>query len=169
MTLAELNQLNQQAFVEVLGSIYEHSPWVAESAYSAKPFKSLEHLHTVMSQSVAEASQDMQLALIRAHPDLAGKAALAQLTEHSRQEQVGAGLDMLSIEEYQRFHDLNDRYKEKFAFPFVLAVKGHTKHSILASFEERLDNDVEAEQERALKEINRIAFFRLQMLIEGNP
>ncbi len=167
MTLTELNYLSQQDFVKTLGSIYEHSPWVAEGAYKAKPFENLEYLHTAMSQVVKRASEDMQLSLIRAHPDLAGKAALAgDLTLHSKNEQAGAGLNTLSQGEYSRFHDLNNRYKDKFNFPFILAVKGHTKHSILASFEERLPNDIETEKERALEEINKIAYFRLQALLQ---
>ncbi len=169
MTLNDLNTLNYQDFVKTLGGIYEHSPWVAEGAFTARAFTSLEHLHTAMSQVVKQASEDMQLSLIRAHPDLAGKAALAnELTEHSKNEQAGAGLNTLSQEEYSRFHDLNNRYKDKFNFPFILAVKGHTKHSILASFEERLSNDIATERERALEEINKIAYFRLQTLMEGN-
>jgi 2-oxo-4-hydroxy-4-carboxy-5-ureidoimidazoline decarboxylase len=167
MTLAELNHLSQNDFIKTLGAIYEHSPWVAEAAYIQKPFESLEYLHSVMSLVVAKASQEMQLDLICAHPDLAGKAALAgDLTEHSKHEQAGAGLNSLSQEEYQRFHDLNNRYKAKFSFPFILAVKGHTKHSILASFEERLPNDLATEKARALQEINKIAYFRLQALLQ---
>jgi 2-oxo-4-hydroxy-4-carboxy-5-ureidoimidazoline decarboxylase len=168
MTLNELNGLSREDFVKTLGSIYEHSPWVAESAYNKVPFTSLEHLHTVMVNVVVQASPEIQNALILAHPDLAGKAALAnELTEHSKSEQSGAGLNALSQAEYQRFHQLNNRYKSKFNFPFILAVKGHTKDSILASFEERLNNDLEAERARALSEIIKIAGFRIRVLIKG--
>jgi 2-oxo-4-hydroxy-4-carboxy-5-ureidoimidazoline decarboxylase len=133
MSLDDLNQFPYTEFVTILGGIYEHSPWVAEGAFKARPFDSLEHLHQTMSSIVAQAPEAQQLALIRAHPDLAGKAALAnELTEHSKSEQAGAGLNRLSPEDYQRFHDLNNRYKDTFDFPFILAVKGHTKDSILA-------------------------------------
>jgi 2-oxo-4-hydroxy-4-carboxy-5-ureidoimidazoline decarboxylase len=169
MTIDSLNKLSYHDFVKMLGGIYEHSPWVAERAFGSMPFQNLEHLHQAMSSVVATSSEDQQLALIRAHPDLAGKAALAnELTEHSKSEQAGAGLNRLSPEEYQRFHDLNNRYKGKFDFPFILAVKGHTKHSILTSFEERLPNDKLTEKQRALGEINKIAFFRLQALLQEN-
>jgi 2-oxo-4-hydroxy-4-carboxy-5-ureidoimidazoline decarboxylase len=168
MTLDHLNQLDYNDFINTLGGIYEHSAWVADGVFQDKPFQSLEHLYTSMSDVVAQATQDKHLTLIRTHPDLAGKIALADLTEHSRQEQAGAGLNTLSQEEYQRFYSLNDQYKAKFDFPFILAVKGHTKYSILASFEERLPNDIAAEKARALQEINKIAYFRLQALLQEN-
>lgn len=166
-SLAELNNLDREAFTRTLGGIFEHSPWIPERAWDARPFGSLGHLHDAMVQVVKEARPEEQLVLIRAHPDLAGKAALAGgLTEHSKGEQAGAGLDRLTPEEYERFHALNTAYQEKFGFPFILAVKGHTKASILASFEERLPNDLETERERALLEIYRIARFRLEALVE---
>jgi 2-oxo-4-hydroxy-4-carboxy-5-ureidoimidazoline decarboxylase len=169
MTPNDLNHLNLEDFVKTLGGIYEYSPWVAQKVFLEKPFENLEHLHASMSLVVMNANKEQQLTLIRAHPDLAGKAALAnELTEHSKNEQAGAGLNTLNSEEYQRFHTLNSSYKDKFDFPFILAVKGHTKHSILASFEERLPNDIFTEKDRALQEINKIAYFRLQTLLEGN-
>ena len=167
MTINELNSLSQEDFIKTLGGIYEHSPWVAEGAYIYRPFENLEHLHTVMINVVMQAAPDIQNALILAHPDLAGKAALAnELTEHSKSEQSGVGLNALNKAEYQRFHELNNRYKSKFRFPFILAVKGHTKDSILASFEERLNNDSLVERSRALSEIAKIASFRLKALLE---
>lgn len=168
LTLNDLNRLEEPLFVSQLGAVFEHSPWVARAASTARPFASLEELHRAMVEVVRLAPPDSQLKLIRAHPDLAGRAALAgELTDHSAREQAGAGLNSLSPEEYARFHSLNGRYLRKFDFPFVLAIKGHTKHSILASFEERLKNDVEAERARALDEIAKIARFRLEELLGG--
>jgi 2-oxo-4-hydroxy-4-carboxy-5-ureidoimidazoline decarboxylase len=163
--LSALNSLEQRMFVEKLGGIFEHSPWVAEEAWGKKPFTSEAQLHQGMCDVVRHASEEKQLKLIRAHPDLAGKAALVgNLTDSSKLEQAGAGLHRLTQEEYQRFHELNDAYKEKFNFPFILAVKGHTKESILKSFEERLPNSPKAEKARALEEIYKIAGFRLGTL-----
>ena len=168
LTLAALNRADQARFVETLGGVFEHSPWVAEGAWAARPFESVEGLHRAMV-GVVEEAEEKHLGLIRAHPDLAGKAARAgNLTAASSQEQAGAGLDRLSDEEYERFHALNDAYKEKFDFPFILAVKGHTKESILSSFEVRLPHSAEEERRTALAEIYKIARFRLEALI-GDP
>jgi 2-oxo-4-hydroxy-4-carboxy-5-ureidoimidazoline decarboxylase len=166
VNLATLNQLPKPAFTQILGAIFEHSPWVAEGAYASKPFASIEALGTAMVQTVDNASLEQQLALIRAHPDLAGKAALAgELTTESTSEQKGAGLDRLTPEEFAKFHHLNDAYKAKFAFPFILAVRGHDTRSILAAFETRLLNDAESEKSEALRQIARIAGFRLADLL----
>lgn len=120
-----------------------------------------------MVGAIDRAGRDVKLALIRAHPDLAGKAALAgEITAESTSEQKGAGLDRLTSEEFERFHVLNDAYKARFGFPFILAVRGHDKHSILASFERRLGHDIEDEIAEALAQIARIGEFRLNDLIE---
>ncbi len=168
LTLAALNRADQARFVDLLGGVFEHSPWVAEGAGAARPFASVEGLYRAMVGVVEEAGEK-QLELIRAHPDLAGKAARAGgLTAASSREQAGAGLDRLSEDEYRRFHALNDAYKEKFGFPFILAVKGHTKESILASFESRLPHSAEEERRTALAEVYKIARFRLEALL-GDP
>jgi 2-oxo-4-hydroxy-4-carboxy-5-ureidoimidazoline decarboxylase len=165
LPLATLNAQSESDFVGTLGGIFEHAPWVAEGVCPARPFASLEDLHDAMCTVVADAGEARQLELIRAHPDLAGKAALAgELTGASSAEQSGAGLDRLSEDEYRHFHALNDSYKARFGFPFILAVKGHTKTSILSAFEERLPNSPEAERETALREIYKIARFRLEAL-----
>lgn len=166
MNISDINGLSKSAFVQTLGAIFEHSPWVAEGAYAAKPFADIEALRTAMVEVVDGASLEQQLALIRAHPDLAGKAALAgELTAESTSEQKGAGLDRLTAEEFAKFHRLNDSYKARFNFPFILAVRGHDKHSILAAFETRLLNDAESERAEALRQIARIAGFRLADLL----
>lgn len=161
------SQLDRAAFVAAFGGIYEHSAWVAERAFDeGQPLPdAIEALHQRLSAQVARASHAEQLALIQAHPDLAGRAALAgELTAASTSEQAGAGLDQCTPDELARFTGYNDAYREKFGFPFIMAVKGSNRHLILAAFEERLPNTPEQEFQRALAEIDRIALFRLQTL-----
>ena len=165
MTLDQLNALDQAAFVAQLGGIFEHSPWVAERAWPQQPFATLAALHAAMCGVVAQASSEEQLALIRAHPELAGKAALrGELTDDSRREQQGAGLDQCSAEEYARLHQLNRDYSTKFGFPFIIAVRGHDRSSIIAQMAARLDNTREAELAEALRQIERIAQIRLEAM-----
>jgi 2-oxo-4-hydroxy-4-carboxy-5-ureidoimidazoline decarboxylase len=160
--------LSREAFVEAFADIYEHSPWVAEQTYDKSQGAELddvETLHARMSDILLSADHAAQLALINAHPDLAGKAAVqGQLTEASTNEQAGAGIHQCTAEEFQRFTELNDAYKAKFAFPFIMAVKGSNRHQILAAFETRIHNPLETEFNCALAEINKIALFRLQAL-----
>jgi OHCU decarboxylase len=160
--------MSRQAFVEAFADIYEHSPWVAEQAYDrsqAADLDDIQTLHAQMSEVLLKADRAAQLALINAHPDLAGKAAVqGQLTEASTNEQAGAGIHQCTAEEFQRFTQLNDAYKAKFSFPFIMAVKGSNRHQILAAFETRIHNPVDTEFACALAEINKIALFRLQAL-----
>lgn len=166
MTLADLNAASRADFVAALGGIFEHSPWVAEGVADSRPFASVDAIHEAMVAVVDAAAIDRQLDLIRAHPDLAGKAARAgKLTAESTSEQQGAGLDRLTDAEFDDFHKLNDAYKARFGFPFILAVRGHDKHSILAAFRTRLQNDGDAERGEALRQIARIARFRLDDMI----
>ena len=167
LSAPKLSELSKAEFTAVLAGIFEHSPWVAAGAYDARPFGSLADLHSAMCRVVSGATTEAQLGLIRAHPDLASKAALAgELTAASSTEQAGAGLDRLTEDEYRRFHKLNDAYWARFGFPFILAVKGHTKTSILAAFTARLPNSPEAERGEALEQIYQIARFRLAALEE---
>ncbi len=167
MTLGEANDLEQEEFVAKFGSLYEHSPWVAEEAYKEQPFEDISEMHGAFERTLQDASRERQLALIKAHPDLAGKAAMVgDLTPESGQEQASAGLDRLSPEEYEFFTRLNEAYKEKFGIPMIFAVRDHTKDSILANAESRLENSREEEIDRALKEINRIARHRLEEIVE---
>ena len=154
---------DRASFVERLGGVFEHSPWVAEGAWERRPFASLDDLHAAMCAVVAEAPRERRLALVRAHPDLAGKAAVAgTLTEDSRREQSSAGLDRLTAEEHAAFTSLNAAYGERFGFPFVICVREHTKHSILTAARERLEHSEEEELETALGEIAKIARLRLE-------
>jgi OHCU decarboxylase len=148
------------------GGIYEHSPWVAEeAAHDAAGCTSIERIAEIMADCVDNASREAQLALIRAHPDLAGKAQIAgELTADSNAEQARAGLDQCTAEEYKHFQDLNDRYHAKFGFPFVMAVRDSSRAEILAAFAQRLDNSANIEFETALAEIHKIARLRLQAM-----
>lgn len=159
------SQLDQQAFVAHYGSIVEHSPWIAELAWQrglSIEEDTSQGLARVMAAVLREASAERQLEVIRAHPDLAGKAAVAgKLTNDSTREQAGAGLDQCTPEEMARFERLNADYKAKFGFPFVMAVKGCDRHAILAAFEARLPNDPDEERRTAIDQIHRIARLRL--------
>jgi 2-oxo-4-hydroxy-4-carboxy-5-ureidoimidazoline decarboxylase len=160
---AALAGLDQGAFMAAFGDVAEHSPWVAERAFRAGPFLRREAMIAAFEAAMRDAAPDEQLALIRAHPDLAGRAAIAgDIAEDSRKEQAGAGLDRLTVEEFSRFTALNDAYRARFGFPFIFAVKGATKHMILDAFEARISNSPQAEFETALGQIARIFRFRLE-------
>jgi 2-oxo-4-hydroxy-4-carboxy-5-ureidoimidazoline decarboxylase len=161
-SIAQLNQMNQEAFVAALGAVFEETPTIAWQAWSDRPFRDVADLHQKMVQVVNGMSAEEQLALIKAHPDLGSRAKMA---EASVQEQAGVGLDRLSPEEYQRFQFLNQTYRTTFGFPFIIAVKNHTKASILNAFEQRLKNSMEIEKQQALSEIAQIAQFRLQSIV----
>jgi 2-oxo-4-hydroxy-4-carboxy-5-ureidoimidazoline decarboxylase len=152
-------------FVTTFGAIYEHSPWIAEQAFDlgiTAEHDQIETLHSLFCHVFLSADKDAQLGVIIAHPDLAGRAARAgELTKESTNEQASAGIDTLTEDEFNRFTELNDVYKAKFGFPFIMAVKGSNKYAILSGFEERIHNTPEQEFTRALAEINKIAAFRL--------
>jgi len=168
MTIDDLNRASDADFIAVLGGIYEHSPWIAAGAARSRPFADVDALHAAMAAVVADATSDQQLGLIKAHPDLGGKLARAgQLAPSSADEQASLGLDALSDTEFETFDTLNNRYRTKFAFPFVIAVRRHTRNSVLAAFRERLQNDATTERRAALAEINMIARLRLDALIAG--
>jgi 2-oxo-4-hydroxy-4-carboxy-5-ureidoimidazoline decarboxylase len=168
VTLAELGRMSRPEFVAVLGDVFERSPWVAEGTFDARPFATVDALHQAMTRVVRSAPRDAHLALLRAHPDLAGKAARAgAMTAASVAEQASAGLDRLTDEEYDRFTRLNTAYRERFAFPFIVAVRRQTRASILAAFERRLAQPVEREIETALEEVFEIARLRLRDRIPG--
>jgi OHCU decarboxylase len=160
--LTDLNTADQEAFIAAIGFVFERSPWIAAQAWSSHPFASLDALHRAMCDVVLGAPRVAQLDLIRAHPDLAGKAAIAgALTAESRQEQSSVGLDRLSAEEFAIFTTLNTAYREWFGFPFIICVREHTKESILAAFRIRLLHTPEEEIATALAEIAKIARLRL--------
>jgi 2-oxo-4-hydroxy-4-carboxy-5-ureidoimidazoline decarboxylase len=162
-SLSGLNQMTQVEFAEALGSVFEDTPAIAQQVWHQRPFKDRIELYRCMVDIVKSASPTEKLALICAHPDLGSKAKMAIA---SVQEQAGAGLDRLSPEEYDRFTALNRAYREKFGFPFIIAVKNHTKTSILEDFVHRLENSSTTEIDRALSEIAQIAEFRLLELVQ---
>ena len=161
--IAQLNQMSQEEFTAALGTVWEETPEIAAQAWYTQPFEDVEALHRAMVAVVDRMSEAEQLALIKAHPDLGSKAKMA---EASIKEQSGVGLNTLSESEYQRFQSLNQAYKDKFGFPFIIAVKYHTLESILEAFETRLQNDIEQEKQQALVEIGKIARLRLEDLVE---
>lgn len=164
MRVDSLNVLSREDFVARLGGIYEHSPWVAERAWARRPFADVAALHAAMQAAMLAASPDEQMALIRAHPELAGKLAAARLTDSSRAEQAAAGLDRVTPDQKARMQALNDQYRERFGFPFIVAVRGLDWAGIIARMEARLANDRAAEVSTALQEIGRIARLRLEAL-----
>lgn len=167
-TLDGINAFDRTVFVAAFGDVFEHSPWVAERAWEARPFDSVDGLHRAMVRAMEAATSAEQLALIRAHPQLAGKAAIAgELTAASAREQRGAGLDQCTPEEFARLHALNTAYEDKFGFPFIIAVRGHTRATILAEMQRRLSHGLEEEHAEALRQIARIARFRLDDLVAG--
>lgn len=166
-TIEGVNSMGREEFVSLFGAVFECSPWVAEGAQEKRPFDDVDGLHAAFVEAVREAPEDRRVALIRAHPDLAGKAALAgDLTEESANEQASAGLDRLSPGEYERFHRLNAAYREKFGLPYVVCVRDNTKETIFAGAERRLSNTREEEIRAALGEIARISRLRLEDLVE---
>jgi 2-oxo-4-hydroxy-4-carboxy-5-ureidoimidazoline decarboxylase len=165
VTLQELNACDRNGFVQAVGWVFEHSPWVAERTWARRPFATVDQLHEAMAAEVENASPPEQLALLSAHPDLGSSA---KMTEVSASEQAGAGLDNVTRGELERLRALNAAYREKFGFPFVYAVKGSSKtgmrpkHDILNALETRLLSTREHEFAEALRQVYRIARFRLE-------
>lgn len=166
ITLAALNALDAAAFTKALAQIFEHSSWIPERTAVARPFSETDALHAALCATLAKASATEKLALIRAHPELAGRAAEQhELTADSASEQRGAGLDRCSPAELARLTAANAAYTARFGFPFIIAVKGLGRADILDAIEQRLHNSYEQELATALQQIERIAAFRLADLI----
>jgi 2-oxo-4-hydroxy-4-carboxy-5-ureidoimidazoline decarboxylase len=164
--LSDLNACSQADFVAALANIFEHSPWIAEQAAAARPFAGVRQLFEAMKAAVERAPAEARLALIKAHPDLADKTQRAAgLTAESNAEQNSVGLDRLSDAEYEAFERVNNAYRAKFGFPYIVCVRRHTRDSILRDFERRLPNDATAEIATSIKEISRIAALRLDQLV----
>src|ERR1700756_373950 len=168
-TLSELNALSKSDFVAQLSNIFEYSPWIAEQAASFRPFAGIVQLFDAMKAAVDHAPGERRLALIRAHPDLANKTQRAAgLTAESNAEQNSVGLDRLSDAEYEAFERVNNAYRAKFGFPYIVCVRRQTKDSILRDFERRLPNDVSTEMKVSIAEICRIAALRLDQLVAAD-
>jgi OHCU decarboxylase len=166
LTISQINQLGQVEFVHVIGPVFEHSPWIAEATWLKKPFADFENLYHALCETVKNSGVEKQLALIRAHPDLVDRAALAgTLTRESTGEQASAGLNKLSPEEIDLFQKQKAVYKNKFDFSFVICARLNKKEAILAGFERRLKNSRDSEIKTALEEIFKIVELRLRDLI----
>jgi 2-oxo-4-hydroxy-4-carboxy-5-ureidoimidazoline decarboxylase len=165
-SIAELNQMNQEEFVNALGTVFEQTPIIAHQSWYKRPFTNITDLHQQMLNVINAMSQAEQLAFIQAHPDLGSKA---EMSVASVQEQSGIGLDQLTLAEFDRFQQLNQSYQAKFGFLFVIAVKNHTKATILEAFDRRLHNSIDVEIQQALAEISQITWFRLLNLVEHLP
>lgn len=168
MDIETLNQYDESEFVGCLGSIFEHSPWVAEAVYPEKPFASAEALHLGMVAEMRRAPEASQLALLRAHPELAGKeASRGTLTAESTREQAGAGLDQCNAEELRQIQQLNRAYRERFDFPFIIAVSGLDKYQVITAMQQRVGNEPSVEFDTALAEVEKIAKIRIDALIDA--
>lgn len=168
-TLQDLNTYPRERFVSVLGGVFEHSPWVAERAESVRPFADIGALHTAMVHAVQTATAAEQIGLLCAHPELAGRQARAgEMTASSQTEQSSAGLNALTSGELARINALNAQYRQKFGFPFIIAVRNHTKASILSEFERRVANGADTELEAALEQVYAITRMRLTTLITND-
>lgn len=159
MNLQEIGSLNREEFVRAVGWVFEDSPWVAEGAWSLRPFHSLEALHHAMRQQVEDARPERQLALLRAHPDLGDRV---RMSEASTREQSSAGLNQLTPAERDSLLALNREYRERFGFPFLLAVRGSSNRDIIEALRRRIDAAPESEFREALEQVYRIAWFRLE-------
>ena len=168
MTLAEINALGRAAFIERFGSVVEHSPWIAEGAWLRHPFASVDALHAAMVATLMGSPVETQLVVIRAHPELAGKAAIrGEMTADSKLEQGGAGLTECSPREFARLYALNRAYRAKFGFPFIIAVKGLDRAAIIEHFAARLEHDRATEFAEALAQIARISRLRLATMLDS--
>jgi 2-oxo-4-hydroxy-4-carboxy-5-ureidoimidazoline decarboxylase len=164
--IAEINAMHPAEFVAALGGVFEHSPWIAERAFARRPYADAAALHKAMVDVVRGAAPAEQLGLLRAHPELAGREAQAgTLTSDSTSEQQSAGLNALTREEMERVGRLNRAYRERFDFPFIIAVRRHTKDGIFAELERRLGNDAETERLECLEQVYIIARLRLDALV----
>jgi 2-oxo-4-hydroxy-4-carboxy-5-ureidoimidazoline decarboxylase len=167
--LSDLNICSQDDFVAALANVFEYSPWIAGQAAALRPFAGVNELFAAMKSAVDRAPEEIRLTLIKAHPDLASKTQRAAgLTAESSAEQNSAGLDRLSDAEYQAFERVNDAYRAKFGFPYIVCVRRHTRDSILRDFERRLPNDAQAEVQTSIGEICRIAALRLDQLVASD-
>ena len=166
MLLSELNALDRAGFVAAVGHLFEHSPWVADETWPRRPFRDAEHLHAELCATMRGAPQERQLALIDAHPDLAGRLARERkLTTESTKEQTSAGLNALSEAELAEFQRLNAAYRERFGFPFIICARLNNRGTILEAMRTRLGNETEQEFHTALREIEKIAALRLKDIV----
>ena len=163
-TINKINKLSRTEFIEIFTNIFEKTKWIAEKLYNQKPFDGFEDLCTKMLRIFETASKEAQLKILKAHPDLADKAMVNSLTANSRTEQSNVGLDQCSAEEFNEFKNLNNKYKQKYNFPFIIAVRGKNKVEILGEFKKRILNSNDDEFIEAIKQVVKIANLRLNEL-----
>ena len=157
----KINKLSQSEFIKVFANIFENSIWIAEELYKQKPFINFEELSLKMLDIFENASKKKQLIILNAHPDLADRTKISSLTPNSKKEQSNVGLDQCTEEEFKEFKNLNDKYKKKFGFPFIFAVKNKSKKEILSNFRQRVSYDISVEFVEAKKQVKKIATLRL--------
>ena len=162
-SIEKFNKLSKTEFISIFGNIFEKTQWIAERCYELKPYNNLDDLFSKMIEIFESAKKDKHLEILNSHPDLAIEK---KLTEDSKNEQKGASLNQCSEEEIAEFEKLNEEYKKKFSFPFIIAVKGKNKEEILNNFRQRITNDINLEFEEAKKQVKKIANFRLSELIK---
>jgi len=162
------NELPESQFIKLFANIFEKARWIAEKLYDQKPFDNFEDLHSKMLGIFETTTKENQLKILNAHPDLANKTKIGSLTPDSQKEQSNAGLDQCSEDEFNEFRNLNDEYKKKFGFPFILAVKGRTKIEILNNFRQRVSSDANTEFNQTIKQVKQIASLRLKELNKKN-
>ena len=163
-TIGQINKLSQSEFIEMFDNIFEKTKWIAEKLFDQKPFDSFEDLRLKILRIFEIASKEVQLKILKAHPDLANKAMVSSLTTNSRTEQNNAGLDQCSEEEFNEFKDLNNKYNQKYNFPFIIAVRGKNKIEILDEFKKRILNSADDEFKEAISQVCKIANLRLNKI-----
>ena len=164
----KINKLSQSEFTKVFANIFENAGWIAEDVYSKKPFEDFADLSQKMFNIFSNTTKEKQLKILRAHPDLANKTKIGLLTPESKKEQSSAGLDQCSEKEFNEFKNLNDKYKKKFGFPFIYAVKGKSKIEILNNFKQRVSCDINVEFIEAKKQVKKIASLRIKEITEND-
>ena len=157
----KINKLSKSEFIKVFANIFENARWIAEELYNQKPFDNFEELSLKMLDIFENASKKKQLIILNAHPDLADRTKISSLTPNSKKEQSNVGLDQCTEEEFKEFKNLNDKYKKKFGFPFIFAVKNKSKKEILSNFRQRVSYDISVEFSEAVKQVKKIANLRL--------
>ena len=162
-TVDKVNNLSKSGFISIFGNVFEKTQWIAEKAYDSKPYINFEELFSKMMEIFENSKKERHLEILNAHPDLAIEK---KLTEDSRNEQKNASLNQCTNEEFVEFRKLNNEYKKKFGFPFIIAVKGKNKEEILNNFRQRLTNNINLEFEEAKKQVKKIASFRLSEIIK---
>ena len=162
-SIDKVNNLRKSDFISIFGNVFEKTQWIAEKTYNSKPYKNFEELFSKMMEIFENSKKERHLEILNAHPDLAIEK---KLTEDSKNEQKNASLNQCNDEEFIEFKKLNEEYKKKFGFPFIIAVKGKNKEEILNSFRQRITNNINLEFEEAKKQVKKIASFRLSEIIK---